>query len=273
VETRGHVLRALGGEITVQESDWNCGNLVTPNHKKKPFDDPRVRRALTLAIDRWHGGPALSKIANVRTVGGIVFPASPLAATKEELQQIAGFWPDIEKSRAEAKRLLKEAGAEGLSFELLNRSVDQPYKYVGTWLVDEWSKIGLYVTQRVMPTGPELEALRTGNFDVALIANCHGVPNPLLDVQTFLPNFAASYGYYEDHAEIDLYDKMLRETDFAKQRGLMRDFEKYAVDEQAHQIWVLWWYRIVPHRSYVKGWKISPSHYINQDLATVWLDK
>jgi len=33
----------------------------------------------------------------------------PLAATKEELEQIAGFWPDIEKSRAEARRLLQEA--------------------------------------------------------------------------------------------------------------------------------------------------------------------
>ena len=36
---------------------------------------------------------------------------------------------------------------------------------------------------------------------------------------------------------------------------------------------VPWWYRIVPYRSYVKGWKISPSHFINQDLATIWLDK
>ncbi len=53
----------------------------------------------------------------------------------------------------------------------------------------------------------------------------------------------------------------------------MRQFEKYVLDDQAHEIWVLWWYRIVPHPSYVKGWKISPSHFINQDLATVWLDK
>jgi hypothetical protein len=73
-----------------------------------------------------------------------VFPGSPLAATKEELQKLAGFWPDIERSRAEARRLLKEAGQEGLHFELLNRNVDQPYKYVGTWLVDQWSKIGRY---------------------------------------------------------------------------------------------------------------------------------
>ena len=170
---------------------------------------------------------------------------------------------------------MKEAGAEGLSFELLNRSVDQPYKYVGTWLVDEWSKIGLKVTQRVMPTGPELEALRNGNFEVALIANCHGVPNPLLDVQTFLPSsvYIGSYAYFEDPGEVEVYNKMLRETDFGQQRALMRQFEKYVVDTEAHQLWLAWWYRIIPHRSYVRGWKISPSHFLNQDLATVWLDR
>jgi peptide/nickel transport system substrate-binding protein len=272
---RDELKAALGDKIEIQTSDWNCGSLVTPNHKKKPFDDARVRRALTLAIDRWHGVPALSKVADVHTVGGIVFPASPLAATKEELEQLAGFWPDIEKSRAEARRLLKEAGAEGLSFELLNRNVDQPYKYVGTWLIDEWSKIGLHVTMRMLSTGPLLAAQRSGDFQVTLQANCHGVPNPILDVQPYLPStvFNANYGQYDDPAEVALYDKMLHETDPARQRVLMREFEKEVVDTEAHELWVVWWYRGIAYRSYLKGWKISPSHFINQDLATVWLDR
>jgi len=270
---RDELVGALGDKITVQTSDWNCGSFVEPNHKKKPFDDVRVRRALTLAIDRWHGAPQLAKIANVHTVGGIVFPGSPLAADKEELQDIAGFSLDIEKSRTEARRLLKEAGAEGLTFELLNRNVDQPYKYNGTWVIDEWSKIGLHVTQRVVPTGPWFEAMRQGNFDAVLAGNCQSVVNPLLDVQRYLPNYAANYGQFEDQREIDVYDKMLRETDFTKQRALMREFEKHVLDTQTHEIFLLWWYRTVPYRAYVKGWKISASHYLNQDLATVWLDK
>src|SRR4029077_5320156 len=174
---RDELTRELGDKIVMQERDWNCGNVITPNHKRKPFDDVRVRRALTLAIDQWHGAAALSRIANVRTVGGIAFPGSPLAATpnggpaggipfpgsplaatKAELETLAGYSPDIEKSRAEARRLLKEAGAEGLKFELLNRNVDQPYKFVATWLIDEWSKIGVHVVQRVVPTGPWFES-------------------------------------------------------------------------------------------------------------------
>ena len=267
--------KELGDKITIQTSDWNCGNLITPNSKKKPFDDVRVRKALLLAIDQWHGAPALSKIADVHTVGGIVFPGSPLAATKDELQQMAGFWPDIDKSRAEAKRLLHEAGQDNLSFEMLNRNVDQPYKYVGTWIVDEWSKIGVHVTQKVVPTGPWFEAMRTGNFDVVVEANCNGVVNPVMDTQKYLPKkaFVENYGGYDDQDLIDIYEKMYHETDPAKQRTLMRAYETRVIDTMAYEWPMLWWNRMLPERSYMHGWKIGPSHYVNQDLATIWLDK
>jgi peptide/nickel transport system substrate-binding protein len=66
---------------------------------------------------------------------------------------------------------------------------------------------------------------------------------------------------------------MLREPDVARQRELMRRFEKLVLDTDAHEIFLLWRYRIVPYRSYVKGFKISPSHYVNQDLAAIWLDQ
>jgi peptide/nickel transport system substrate-binding protein len=272
---RDELVAALGDKIAVQEADLNCGNLITPNQKRKPFDDVRVRRALTLAIDRWNGAPALAKIAVVKTVGGMAFPASQLAATKEELQNLAGFWPDIEKSRAEARRLLKEAGAEGLSFELLNRDLDNPFKYLGTWLVDEWSKVGLKVTQRILPTGPWFETLRGGIFDVTLEGNCQSVVNPVLDIQKYLPRsvYTENYGSFDDQHEVDLYQQVLRETDPARQRAAMRELERYVLDEKAYEIFVLWQHRIVPYRAYLKGFKVSASFYLNQDLSGIWLDR
>jgi peptide/nickel transport system substrate-binding protein len=272
---RDQLVKELGDRITVQESDWNCGNVLTPNHKKKPFDDVRVRKALFLAIDQWRGAAALQKIANVRTVGGIVFPGSPMAATKEELQQLPGYWPDIEKSRAEARRLLKEAGQENLSFEMLNRNVDQPYVIVGTWLVDEFSKIGVKVTQKIVPTAPWLDAMRAGDFTVALEANCQNIVNPIADTGRYLQHelYSENFAYHDDPVQAALYEKMLHETDVAKARVLMREYERQTIDVGAHQLMVTWWYRILPIRSYVKGWKISPSHYLNQDLANIWLDQ
>lgn len=273
--SRDNLVKELGDKIAVQSSAWNCVNLLTPNHGRKPFNDVRVRQALGLAIDQWKGATALAKIANVRTVGGIVFPGSPLAATKDELEKLPGFWPDHAKSLAEARRLLKEAGAEGLQFELLNRNVDQPYKYIATWAIGEWSKIGLKVTQRVLPTGPFYDALRSSNFDVTVEFNCQGLVNPLLDTAKFLPktHYPENFGNYEDAKAVSLYEAVLQETDPAAQREKMRAYEVHSLVTEAHTIMTPWWERILPSRSYMKGWKISPSHYINQDLATVWLDK
>ncbi len=274
-KARDDLVNALGDKIMVQESDWNCALQFLPNHRRKPFDDVRVRRALTLAVDRWGGSKYLSQIAIVKTVGGVVYPKHPLAATKEEIEQLAGYWPDIEKSRAEAKRLLKEAGAEGLEFVLTNRGVDQPYRVVGTWLIDQWKKIGLEVTQNVLPTPAFYDAVRKKHdFDVTIYFNCQSVVNPLADVSAYLSDDIAGNNYagYKDRQLDEWFEKMNRSNDPAEQRKYMRLYEKRALDTQAHQLITLWWYKINPHRSYVKGWKIAPSHYLNQHLDNVWLD-
>ena len=274
-KARDDLVKALGDKIVVQESDWNCALQFLPNHRRKPFDDVRVRRALTLAVDRRAGSKYLSQIAIVKTVGGVVFPGHPLAATEEELSKIAGYWPSIDKSRAEAKRLLKEAGAEGLEFVLLNRGVDQPYRVVGTWLIDQWKKVGLKVTQNVLPSPAFYDAVRKKNdFDVTVYFNCQSIVNPLADVSGYISDDIAGNNYagYQDRTMDKLFSQMNRSGDPAEQRKIMRAYEKRALDEEGLQFVTLWWYKINPHRSYVKGWKIAPSHYLNQHLDNVWLD-
>src|SRR5437879_4582984 len=148
---RDNLVAALGSTIAVQESPWDCALLVAMNHEKKPFDDKRVRRALTLALDRYQGSQALSKIAIVKEVAGVQVPGTPFATPPAELEKLVGYWRDINKSRAEAPRLLKDAGgADGSAFTFKNRGIPTPYAAVGIWLVDPWRQIGLNVQQEVI---------------------------------------------------------------------------------------------------------------------------
>ena len=72
-------------------------------------------------------------------------------------------------------------------------------------------------------------ALRSGNFDVAVEAPGHGIVNPPLDIQKELPASISSesYGGYEDAKSAEIYDRLLHETDPAKQHALMLEFEKH----------------------------------------------
>ncbi|WP_193172926.1 ABC transporter substrate-binding protein [Nisaea nitritireducens] len=273
-KARDDLVKALGDSITVQESDWNCVLIVTPNHKVKPMDDVRVRKALSLAIDRKGGSKYLSRIAIVKTVGGVVFPGHPLAATEAELAQLAGYGNDVEANRAEAKRLLKEAGHENLKVTLHNRGVDQPYKVVGTWLIDQWKKIGVKADQWVQPTTPFYATLRKKkDFTISLDFNCQSIVNPIADISKFLPGAGNNYAEFQDEQLLKWYDELLAEGDEGKQREIIRKYEKRVLDELSSQFITLWWYKINPHRSYVKGWKIAPSHYLNQALDNIWIDQ
>lgn len=67
-----------------------------------------------------------------------------------------------------------------------------------------------------------------------------------------------------------LYEEQSRELDPAKRRELIREFEKHLLT-QAYQFPTIWWHRIIVHHDKLKNWHITPSHYLNVDLADVWL--
>jgi peptide/nickel transport system substrate-binding protein len=273
---RDSLKAALGDKITVQESPWDCILLVAMNHDKKPFDDKRVRRALSLALDRHQASEALSKIAIVKAVAGVQVPGTPFATPPEELNKLAGYWPDINKSRAEARRLLKEAGVpEGFSFTFKNRGTPMPYEPLAVWMIDQWRQVGLNVRQEVIEPAAYFTPLRAGDYEVAMDFQCGYIVEPDLDMYKFLSADVnhANYGRYTDRVLDDLYNKQSRATNVEERKKFIRAFEKRLLDDEAHYLMTLQWHRIIPHSSKVKGWQITPSHYLNNTLDTVWLSE
>ncbi len=137
------LIKEAGDRFVKQEGPWVGSLMLIFNTKKKPFDDIRVRQALSLAIDRWGGSEPLSKISILKGVSGTMRPGFDMALKGADLEAMPGFGRDIEKARAEAKRLLKEAGVENLTFKLLNRNVAEPYTPAGIYTVDQWRRIGV----------------------------------------------------------------------------------------------------------------------------------
>ena len=268
---RDGLVQALGNKLTVQESPWNCSIQVAMNQEKKPFGDKRVRRALSLALDRYAGSKALSKIAIVKDVAGIQVPGTPWATPPEELAKLAGYGPDINAARTEARRLLKEAGQEGLSFTLLNRGVPQPYEPVGIWLIDQWRQIGLNVKQVTLESAAWLQAQKTGDFEVSTNAPCNSIDEPDMDQHWFLTTSPVNFSKHKDTVMDELYQKQSRAIDPEERRKYLRAFEKRLYDDEVHYIMTFQWNRIVPHLAKVRGWTITPSHYLNNQLDTVGL--
>jgi peptide/nickel transport system substrate-binding protein len=273
---RDNLKAALGDKITVQESPWDCILLVAINHEQKPFDDKRVRRALTLALDRHTGSKALSQIAIVKAVAGVQVPGTPFATPPAELNKLAGYWTDTEKSRAEARKLLKEAGVpEGFEFTFKNRGIPMPYEPLGVWMIDQWRRVGLNVKQEVIEAAAYFGVIRKGDFQVAMDFQCGYIVEPDLDMYKFLSvdRNPANYGRYKDPVLDQLYDSQSRETNVEKRKQIIRQFEKRLLDEEAHYLMTLQWHRIIPHSAKVKGWTVTPSHYLNNTLDTVWLSQ
>jgi peptide/nickel transport system substrate-binding protein len=271
---RDQLVQALGDKVTVQESPWDCLNFVSMHHEKKPFDDKRVRRALSLALDRYEGSKNLSKITLVKDVAGVQVPGTPWATPPAELEKLAGYGHDINANRAEARRLLREAGVpDGFSFTFKNRGIPHPYEPLGIWLIDQWRQIGLNVKQEVIEASAYHPMLKRGDFEVAMDFQCGFIVEPDLDLPRFVSNSDANYGKHKDKVIDELFQKQSRAIDLEERRKYLRAFEKRLLDEEAHVIYTLQWHRIVVHSAKVKGWTITPSHYLNNQLDTVWLSE
>jgi peptide/nickel transport system substrate-binding protein len=268
---RDRLIEAMGSRITIRESPWISPLMVVFNTQKKPFDDARVRRALSLAIDRWQAAEALSRQTFMRYVGVLLRPGYKLAAPEEEMVKLPGFSHDIAASRAEAKRLLKEAGVERLSFKLASRSITNLFVPGGIFVIDQWRQIGVAVELAELTEAAYNEAQSTGSFDVMLTGEGDAVDEPDFQLVRWLSAdiSPANRARYVDRTLDSLYARQKLLPD-AERTLAVRAFERRMMEE-AYAVPLLWWQRIVAVTPRVQGWSMSPSHLINQDLERVWL--
>src|SRR5499426_2290747 len=80
------IKKQLGDKVTVQHTPMTGQWGIAINNTVKPFGDERVRKALTLGIDRYTAGKVLFPISGLKDVGGLLRPATEWAMPEAELQ-------------------------------------------------------------------------------------------------------------------------------------------------------------------------------------------
>jgi len=139
--------------------------------------------------------------------------------------------------------------------------------------VDQWRQIGLNVKIETIEASAYHPMLKRGDFEVAMDFQCGFIVEPDLDLVRFVTTSDANYGKHKDKVIDELYQKQARAADVEDRKKIVRQLEKRLLDEEAHVIYTLQWHRIIPHSSRVHGWTITPSHYLNNMLDTVWLSE
>ena len=270
---RDELTEALGDRIEVSESPWLSNLLVSFNSKRPPFNDARVRRALSLAIDRWGAAAKLQNTTFLKYVGGVMRPGSSMATPEAELVTIPGFSRDIAASREEAKRLLAEAGVHDLKLTLMVRDIPMPHYAGADLLAESWREIGVTTTQDRRNIWDWQKVIDGGDFDVALDFSGDFYDDPTIQLTKFVSHDLSPINYSgsTDRFLDALFIGQALTSDPRQRAKIVRDFERHALTE-AYTVPLLWWNRIVATSASLKGWAITPSHFIGQDLTDVWLE-
>jgi peptide/nickel transport system substrate-binding protein len=166
----GEVERAPGRRV---ESVWaRQYNAIVWNTRKPPLDDPAVRRALTLAIDRqglvealWHGRARVGDSPILSTVWAHPadlhpWPYDPAAARR--LLESRGF------RDADGDGIL-ERGGKALSIEL-STTTNQQRRDAVVLIQDQLKRAGVAVTSAFREPSAQRAKLTAHEFDGALTA-------------------------------------------------------------------------------------------------------
>ncbi|HEY7496291.1 MAG TPA: ABC transporter substrate-binding protein, partial [Candidatus Tectomicrobia bacterium] len=262
----------MGDKVTVaypgQPAHWG----IAFNVDKKPFDDERVRKAMSLALDRYDMAQTLAPLTGLDTVSGPIPPGAPWALNLEELQALPGFGKDHEANLREAKRLLAEAGyPDGFKTVLLNRAIKLPYIDMGVYVISAWKKVGIEAEHQLEESASWTKSRRSRDFEVLLDPmGTAAVADPDEMLVKFITESSANYGRFSDPMIDKLFEQQKVELDEQKRVNLAKELQKELM-KKAWWVPGLWWTRGEVRSSRIRNYEPMPSHWMNRRLEDVWL--
>ncbi len=287
----GQVDMTYPGEVTVQLlkgvreqvpkaiCDFKPTNVSTNlivNREKPPFDDPELRRAMALAVDRKAFVDILSE--GKADIGGAMLPPPEgvWGMPVDMLKTIPGYGADVAENRAQARRIMEKLGYgpdKRLKVKVSTRNI-AVYVDPAVILIDQLKDI--YVDAELEPVETGIWHAKVARNDYAVGLNLTGsaVDDP---DQNFYENYSCgserNYTHYCNKDLEAVFDRQSKETDQAKRRQLVWEIDRKLQEDIARPV--------IFHSRAATCWKpevrgvtiMSNSVYNGYRFEDVWLDR
>jgi len=261
--------------LIITEVGQNGSDNVVLNHKRPPFDNPAVRRAVSLAMDR-HG-----YVQSVRHGGAVVgagLMPKPLGfwgLSDPDLKTLPGY-RNSATDKAEARRLLAGAGfgpgGKPLRVELATRTLSI-YLDVASFVADQLHQVGIESTVKQMDSAAWFPALARRDFQIAANLTAGGFDDPdAYFVENYKCGSSRNYTDYCNEETDRLIDQQSQELDRTKRLRLVLDIQKRLEADVARPM-LGWRKEYFAHYPHVKNLVPHNALYNYGRMQDVWLDR
>ena len=214
------------------------GNLIL-DREKPPFDNPDIRRALALALDRKSFIDILAE--GQGDIGGAMLPppAGLWGMPPEVLMTVVGYDPDTGKNRAQAREIMKKLGYGSdnrLSIKVATRNIPA-YRDPAVILIDQVKEIYVDGELDTIETANWFSKVARKDYQIGLNLTGSGVDDP---DQQFYENYACgSERNYTGYCNAELqkmFDRQSIEADQEKRRALVWEIDRQLQEDVARPI-------------------------------------
>ena len=264
------------GRVNILYAKSMGANGMFINVQHKPFDDPRVRKALFLLTDRMKHSEIF-----LHGKGDPQFGPFPtwMGLSQDELAKRPGFRYTAAGEKdpadiAEAKALLKAAGV-GDPFELtITVRTTGTYVDQASVLKSQWKDHGINVKVRALESVAGFAAYAAKDFEIGLISRGWVVDDPDQVMEAFYtPTAHLNYANWENPDLTALHAKQTQEADPAKRKAILNEMQDILLTGEGPYIGLLAGPNVWVQNVKVKGFQDPRSHATpNLRYERIWME-
>ncbi|HXH84877.1 MAG TPA: ABC transporter substrate-binding protein [Candidatus Tectomicrobia bacterium] len=266
-------IKASVPNIVITPFSTNVTDNIIMNMKKAPFDNQKVRLAVSYAIDRRALIQAVHQGGGVLGAAMAPKPYGVWGLLEKDLNALPGYGKPADM-KARARTLLKEAGygpGKPLQVEMVTRAI-AIYVDMASFVINELKAVGIEATLKQIETAQWHAMATRGDFQIG--ANLTGLGPDDPDAM-FYENYACgsprNYSAYCNEEVMRMVDQQSQELDPKKRLQLVWAIQKKLEEDAARPIlnWRLDYFAHWPH---VKNLIPHQSIYNFGRMQEVWRD-